>query len=83
VKQGVFIQSALIAFPVPGQLNNPLCKYLPHGFGVTARSKADRLQQSFFELHFGFPSEQLLRSADIWLPLVGVIKGKRLMNDLR
>jgi len=41
VKQGVFAQSALIAFAVPGQLNNPLCKCLPRGFGVTARSKAD------------------------------------------
>src|SRR6266566_2148636 len=41
MKQGVFAQSALIAFAVPGQLNNPLCKCLPRGFGVTARSKAD------------------------------------------
>ncbi len=42
MKQGVFAQSALIAFAVPGQLNNPLCKCLPRGFGVTARSKAAR-----------------------------------------
>jgi hypothetical protein len=41
VKQGVFAQSTLIAFAVTGQLNNPFCKCLPRGFGVTARSKAD------------------------------------------
>src|SRR5262249_7165854 len=43
----------------------------------------DRLRQSLFELDFGLPSEQLVRLADVGLPLLGIVRWERSMNDLR